>query len=56
MRVGWLTFFERMVDLRGYEQTMIDIISESDLFFEVKERPLYLVADVHNADPSLKVE
>ena len=38
VRVGWVTFFERMVDLRGFEQAMIDIGSESTVFMEIKEK------------------
>jgi len=37
-RVGWLTFFERMVDLRGFEKTMMDIVDETPVFLEMHKQ------------------
>lgn len=39
-RVGWLTFFERMVDLRGFENVMCDIFMESEEFHEIFDHVL----------------
>jgi len=37
-RVGWLTFFEQMISLRGFEKTMMDIIDETPVFFEMHKQ------------------
>ena len=39
-RVGWITFFEQMINLRGFEKTMIDIIDETPAFFRIHEQIL----------------
>jgi hypothetical protein len=45
-RVGWLTLFERMIDLRGFEETMIDIYSGSETFYEVRDNILQYNMDL----------
>jgi uroporphyrinogen-III decarboxylase len=35
---GWLTLFERIVDLRGFENTMIDICTGDAAFLEIRDR------------------
>lgn len=36
--IGWLTFFERMIDLRGFENLMVDIAEGGQEFFDIRDR------------------
>lgn len=36
--IGWLTFFERMIDLRGFENLMVDIAEGSPEFFKIRDK------------------
>lgn len=39
-RLGWITFFERMVDLRGFENLLVDIYENSAVFAEMSRQVL----------------
>jgi uroporphyrinogen decarboxylase len=37
-RAGWITLFEQMINLRGFENTMEDIYNESSLFMDILDK------------------
>ncbi len=39
-RVGWITYYERMIDLRGFEELLCDIIMDTEIFREMGDRIL----------------
>lgn len=38
--IGWITLFERMIDLRGFENLMADIAAGEPVLFEIRDRIL----------------
>lgn len=46
LRLGWLTLYERMIDLRGFENLMVDIVSGEKEFFEIRDNVLKFNLDM----------